>query len=145
MVTVLVDTSALFALLDGDDVHHGNAVRLWESLVEVDLVTHGYVVAESFALTRGRLGWPAAAALIDRLLPTIRVEVVDRGVHEAALSDYRTLRGGTSFVDRVTIAFAKHHDVTTCIGFDADLVAAGLEPLSQGLGDQGAISSSFGR
>lgn len=129
MVTALVDTSALFALLDRNDLHHDEAVRQWDAATEVDLVAHGYVVTESIALTRARLGWEAVVALIDRVLPAIRVEMVERPVHAAALADYRALGGGTSFVDRVTVAFGKHHGIGTCFAFDADLRAAGLQPL----------------
>lgn len=129
MVTALIDTSALYALLDGDDLDHHDAVRLWNAATAVDLVAHGYVVTESIALTRARLGWPAVVALIDRVLPAIRVEMVERPIHDEALAAHRTTGGGTSFVDRVTIAFGKHHGITTCFAFDADLRTAGLQPL----------------
>ena len=129
MVTALVDTSALFALLDSNDLKHAEAVRQWDAAIEMDLVTHGYVVTESIALTRARLGWDAVAALIDSILPAIRVEMVERSVHEAALAEYRAVTGGTSFVDRVTIAFGRAHGIGTCFAFDADLKAAGLAPL----------------
>lgn len=130
MVTAVVDTSGLYALLDGDDLHHAAAVGIWDALSEVDLVAHAYVVTESLALTRARLGWSATVALIDLVLPAIRVEMVERDVHDAALSEHRTFAGGTSFVDRVTIAFARQNDITGCFGFDRDLEAAGLKRLS---------------
>lgn len=130
MVTALIDTSAIYALLDGDDLHHTDALGLWDAAADMDLVAHAYVVTESIALTRARLGWPAAAALIDGLLPAIRVEMVDRTVHDEALADYRAMAGGTSFVDRVTITFGKRHGITTYVGFEADLEAAGLRPLT---------------
>ncbi len=129
MVTALVDTSALFALLDSNDLNHAEAVRQWDAAIEMDLVTHGYVVTESIALTRARLGWDAVEALIDRILPAIRIEMVERTVHEVALAEYRAIAGGTSFVDRVTIAFGKRHGIGICFAFDADLEAAGLAPL----------------
>lgn len=129
MVTALVDTSALYALLDANDLHHAEAISQWDAAIEMDLVTHGYIVTESIALTRARLGWDAVGALIDRVLPAIRVEMVERSVHEMALADYRATGGGTSFVDRVTIAFGRQYGIRTCFAFDADLKAAGLAPL----------------
>lgn len=130
MVTALIDTSAIYALLDGDDLHHAEALRLWDAAAGIELIAHSYVVTESIALTRGRLGWPAAVALIDRVVPAIRVEMVDRRIHDEALADYRSIGGGTSFVDRVTITFGKRHGIMDCFAFDADLQAAGLQPLA---------------
>ena len=129
MVTALVDTSALYALLDANDLHHAEAIRQWDAAIEMDLVTHGYIVTESIALTRARLGWDAVTALIDRVLPASRVEMVEQPVHAAALADYRAMGGGTSFVDRVTIAFGRQHGIASCFAFDPDLQAAGLAPL----------------
>jgi uncharacterized protein len=125
-VSVVVDTSALYALLDRHDEHHRTAVGFWTDPDDEDLVTHAYVVVESVALVRSRLGPDAVTALIDGILPAIRVEMVDRALHESSLADLRRIGGGTSLVDRVTIAFAERHDVRRAFAFDADLVKAGL-------------------
>jgi uncharacterized protein len=128
-VTVLVDTSALYALLDGDDLHHAEAVELWKAATDIDLVVHAYVVVESIALVRSRLGWGGVRALIDDLVPALRTEPVDRALHDRVLADYRAAEGGTSFVDRVSLAFAKASGIERCFAFDRDLEAAGLARL----------------
>jgi predicted nucleic acid-binding protein len=128
VVSVVVDTSALFALLDRRDAHHEAAAAFWADPDDDDLVTHSYVVVESVALVRSRLGPAAAIALVDDLLPGIRVEMVDRPLHEASLADFRAIGGGTSLVDRVTLAFAARHGIRRAFAFDADLTAAGLAP-----------------
>ena len=125
-MSVVVDTSALFALLDGRDAHHASAVAFWMDPDDEDLVTHAYVVIESAALVRSRLGPAAVIALLDDLLPAIRVEMVDRSLHEGSLADHRQMGGGTSVVDRVTLAFAARHGIQRAFAFDADLVSAGL-------------------
>ena len=132
MVSVVVDTSALFALLDRRDAHHVSAVAFWMDPDDEDLVTHAYVVVESVALVRSRLGAAAVEALVDNLLPAIRVEMVDRPLHEASLADLRRIGGGTSLVDRVTLGFAARHGIVRAFAYDADLVAAGLAPVSSG-------------
>ena len=63
---------------------------------------------ESVALVRSRLGVPAVNALVDELLPALRVEMADR----------------------VTLAFAARHGIGRAFAFDADLVAAGLVPVA---------------
>ena len=131
-MSVVVDTSAIFALLDRRDAHHVSAVAFWMDPDDEDLVTHAYVVVESVALVRSRLGAAAVEALVDNLLPAIRVEMVDRPLHEASLADLRRIGGGTSLVDRVTLGFAARHGIVRAFAYDADLVAAGLAPVSLG-------------
>jgi predicted nucleic acid-binding protein len=130
VVSVVVDTSALFALLDRRDAHHASAVAFWTDPDDEDLVTHAYVVVESVALVRSRLGAAAVAALVDSLLPAIRVEMVDRPLHEGSLADLRRIGGGTSLVDRVTLAFAARHGIERAFAYDAELAAAGLAPVN---------------
>ena len=129
-MSVVVDTSALFALLDRRDAHHASAVEFWTSPDDEDLVTHAYVVIESVALVRSRLGAAAVVALVDELLPAIRVEMVDRPLHDGALADLRRIGRGTSLVDRVTLAFAARNGIERAFAFDADLSVAGLAPVS---------------
>jgi predicted nucleic acid-binding protein len=126
VVSIVVDTSALFALLDRRDAHHASAGAFWTDPDDEDLVTHAYVVVESVALVRSRLGAAAVVALVDDLLAAIRVEMVDRPLHEGSLADHRRAGGGTSLVDRVTVAFAARHGIGRAFAYDADLVRAGL-------------------
>jgi len=131
-VSVVVDTSALFALLDRRDAHHASAVAFWTDPDDEDLVTHAYVVIESVALVRSRLGADAVTALVDDLLPAIRVEMVDRSLHDGSLADLRRIGGGTSLVDRVTLAFAARHGIERAFAYDADLAGEGLAPVTTG-------------
>ena len=129
-MSVVVDTSAIFALLDRHDAHHQAAVAFWTDPDDEDLVTHAYVVVESVALVRSRLGPAAVDALVDGLLPGIRVEMVDRPLHDMSLATLRQLAGGTSLVDRVTLAFAARHGIRRAFAFDADLAGAGLDQVT---------------
>jgi predicted nucleic acid-binding protein len=127
-VTVVVDTSALLALLRGDDQNHHRADEYWQLATERghDLVVHGYVVSETVALCRARLGWDGVDALVGRLLPGIRFDAVDRDLHDQAMAAYLGERGGTSFIDRVTIEYARRNEIVHAFAFDSDLVRAGL-------------------
>ena len=131
-MSVVVDTSAFFALLDRRDAHHSAAVAFWTDPDDEDLVTHAYVVVESVALVRARLGAAAVASLVDDILPAVRVEMVDRPLHEASLADLRRIGGGTSLVDRVTLSFAARHGIARAFAYDADLAAEGLAPATSG-------------
>jgi predicted nucleic acid-binding protein len=57
-VSVFIDTSAFFALLDADDENHGASASAWRAMMasEEHLVTTNYVLVETFALLQSRLG-----------------------------------------------------------------------------------------
>ena len=75
-MTTLVDTSALYALLDEDDLNHELA-KAWLSGPGRDpvepLVTHSYVVVESAGLAAQRLGPAASRTLLQALVPSLSV------------------------------------------------------------------------
>lgn len=55
-MTVFVDTSAIYALIDRSDDGHPRAVRGRDQVLSEDLVTHSYVITEVVSLVRRRLG-----------------------------------------------------------------------------------------
>ena len=121
MTRILVDTSALLALLDADDP--------WQSLVRAtfadrpddDLVTHGYIVAESIAVARHRLGIEGVVTLLDDVLPAIDVLDVDRATHATAQTRYRSsLPSGLSFVDQVSFAVLEREGIQVALVLDSD-------------------------
>ncbi|MHB1040956.1 MAG: type II toxin-antitoxin system VapC family toxin [Desulfobacteria bacterium] len=99
---IFIDTSAFYALLDGDDAEHSRALRLWEKEppVEGGLVTTNYVVLESMALLQTRLGMPAVRVFREAILPLVRIEWIDEAVHAQAVSALIAAdRRGLSLVD----------------------------------------------
>jgi len=99
-----------------------DAWTIWE-LVSPPVNTRLYEIAQ--------LGAAAVAALVDDLLPAIRVDMVDRPLHDTSLADLRRIGGGTSLVDRVTLAFAARHGIARAFAYDADLAVAGLVPVTR--------------
>ena len=128
MSRVFVDSSALLALLDRADPRHDAARVCLIGLADADLVTHGYVVAESLAVARRRFGVEGAVALIDDLLPAIDVLTVEPAVHAVAMARYRdSLPSGTSFVDQVSLELMTREAIDTAFVFDADFATAGIQ------------------
>ena len=125
-MTVFVDTSALFALLDADDERHREAAMVFATLAgSADLVTHNYVHVESIALTARRLGAEATGALLDDLLPTVRTVWVDEALHAAALAAFREDQSA-SLVDHVGFELMRQAGITAAFAFDADFAARGF-------------------
>jgi predicted nucleic acid-binding protein len=129
-VTIFVDTSALFAALDRDDRDHSRAVTGFAEIVDERLVTHNYVVLETDALARRRLGSTASQALFEHLLPPLEMIWVDEPLHHAAVALY--LRGGKtrlSLVDCTSFSIMQAHGIGTAFAFDDDFARAGYETI----------------
>lgn len=126
-MTLFVDTSALYALLDEDDRFHGAAAEVLRSSVGQELETHPYVLVETLALVGHRLGFDAVGRLTGALLPVIDVVMIDGRLHAESLATF-SAAGTTSvsFVDRVSFAFMRQRGVDTAFAFDADFASAGF-------------------
>jgi uncharacterized protein len=124
---IFVDTSALITHLDADDPRHEQVRSVFAAFESDELVTHGYIVAESIAVVRRRLGTDAVIALLDDVLPAIELLAVEPAVHAAALLRYRdSLPTGTSFVDHVSFEVMAREGIDIAFALDADFVSAGF-------------------
>lgn len=124
---VFVDTSALLAHLDGDDPRHAAVLAAFADAREDQLVTHGYVIAESLAVARRRFGQDATIALLDDVLPAVELLAIDLDIHAEAQRRYRaSLPSSTSFVDRVSLLLIERDGLTDVLTLDADLAFPGV-------------------
>jgi predicted nucleic acid-binding protein len=124
---VFVDTSALITLLDRADPRHAAARATFLGLADRDLVTHGYVVAETLAVARRRFGVDGVIALLDDLLPVVAVLPVEPALHAAAQTAYRaSLPSGTSLVDQVSFEVMARESIETAFALDNDFTAAAV-------------------
>lgn len=129
-MTVFVDTSALYALLDRDDRTHARAKASWMSLLSDDpsaLVTTSYVLVETAALVQRRLGLTAVRALVEDIRPVIRTIWVDEALHDAA--EQRLVgeeRRGLSFVDCASFEAMARERTTRAFAFDRHFAERGF-------------------
>jgi predicted nucleic acid-binding protein len=128
-MTVFVDTSALYAILAGDDPHHAEASTAFAWLLEHDsLVTTNYVVVEAVQLVRRRLGATAVADLLDRLLSSIGTLWIDESSHRAAVEALRAAGGKASLVDHASFVALRGAGITHVLAFDRDFDHEGFAP-----------------
>lgn len=126
-MSVFVDTSALYALLDEADARHVEASDVLRRVVGTELVTHAFVVVETCALVGRRLPWAASEQLIDGLLPVIDVRSVDDDLQRAALDAYR--RSGSdrvSLVDHTSFVLMRSLGISRAFAFDDDFAREGF-------------------
>ncbi|MEP7360946.1 MAG: PIN domain-containing protein [Chloroflexota bacterium] len=127
-MTAFVDTSALYALLDDHDLHHGEASDALRRLVGTELVTHEFVVIETASLIGRRLPWAATERLLEGILPVIDVSPVDSDLYDAAVSAYRQSSSARiSLVDRTSFAFMTSLGIRRAFAYDKDFEQAGFE------------------
>ena len=130
-MTVFVDTSGIFAVLDADDSYHDEADHLWRQLVleTEQLVCTNYVLIETYALVQRRLGMHAARTLEEDVLPLVRVHWVEEADHRSAMAAFLTAgRRDLSLVDCVSFVIMRRLDVKLAFAFDQDFQDQGFEP-----------------
>ena len=127
-MTVFVDSSALYALLDEDDTRHATAARTWPRLLDSEiLLTHTYAVVETTALVQRRLGLAAAHQLHSALLLEVDVLPVSRAVHERAVAERLSAeRSRLSLVDVTSFVLMRQDALTHAFAYDDDFDRAGF-------------------
>ena len=129
-MTVFVDTSALLAILDADDVHHVRARSDWTRLLETPQrrVTSNYVLVETCALVRSRLGMPALHALVEDLVPVLDALWLDAELHEQASAALLAAgRRRLSLVDCASFVLMRRHGIQRAFAFDRHFAEQGFE------------------
>jgi len=87
-MTVFADTSALYALLDADNVAHQQAADAWVEIRQTgqEIITTNYVLVETAALLQRRLGLDATRAFIEGMAQLLTVQWIDPEVHSRAVA-----------------------------------------------------------
>jgi predicted nucleic acid-binding protein len=126
LVTVFVDTSVLYAVLDADDPSHIASRDELARLKHARLVSHSYVVLESVTLVERRLGRAAARDLLEELVAQLQIVYVDDSIHGAAVSAYLS-SAGPSLVDCTSFEVMRRAGIRTALAVDSDFRDAGFE------------------
>ena len=127
-MSVFVDTSALYALLDEDDDHHADASDTLRRLDGTELLTHAFVIVEAAALVGRRLPWAASERLLDGVLSVVEAHPVDADLYASASATYRASgSAAVSLVDRTSFAFMRTRGIERAFAYDDDFAREGFE------------------
>jgi predicted nucleic acid-binding protein len=133
-MSIFVDTSALFAVLDADDRNHEPAKQAWMNLIAegTELVCTNYTLVEAFALVQRRLGMEAVRVLQEDVAPLLHVEWIDEGTHAAGAAALLTAaRRQLSLVDCVSFTVMRQLGIKRAFTFDEHFAEQGFERVPQ--------------
>lgn len=125
---IFLDTSAIYALADRSDANHDRAKRQFAHILKTSwpVVTHNYVLVESFALLQHRLGLASAVALQESSR-AFEVVWIDEDLHGEAATRWSRGRRSLSFVDQVSFVLMERRRIEVAFAFDPDFVKAGFQ------------------
>ena len=130
MAQVLVDTSAVYALIDRDDSYHRKAVAILRSLPRRGLtpLLTNFIIAESHALLLSRLGAEMAREwLVKQVWPVERVNVQDENKAGAIIRRYTDKT--FSYTDATSFAVMERLGLRESFAFDPHFQQYGLTVL----------------
>ena len=131
MAQTLVDTSAVYALLDRDDANHRKAVALLRSLPRRGLtpVLSNFIVAESHALLLSRLGSQVARGwLLKQIWPIEPVTPTDERKAREIIQRYEDKT--FSYTDATSFALMERLGLKDAFAFDIHFRQYGLKLLA---------------
>jgi uncharacterized protein len=120
-MSIFIDTSGFIAVLDRNEARHSPAAKTWINILKSEecLITTNYVLVETCALVQNRLSMDAIKAFQDDIVPVLRIEWIDKTVHQAAVCVMLSAaRRKLSLVDCVSFEIMKILGVTTAFTLD---------------------------
>lgn len=115
----MVDTSAVYALLDRSDTHHRKAVALLKKLRKEDCMVSltNFIIAEAYALILAKLGHSLARLWLKGLRwPIQRVSEEDEERAREILYIYEDK--AFSYTDATTFAVMERGEIKRALAFD---------------------------
>lgn len=126
---IFLDTSAVIALADRSDDNHVEAVAALAKATAQGhgVLTHNYILVESAALLKSRIGLRSALAFLsDAAKFTIHWVTPRDHAHAVTLLAERNRRG-LSLVDCMSFAVMRSYGASAALAYDADFAAEGFQ------------------
>jgi len=121
-MSLFVDTSAFYALLDADDQNHRRSANAWQEMMaaEQNVVTTNYILIETFALIQSRLGLDAVREFHEDIVPVLNVEFITPGMHRLGIAALLAAsKRGLSLVDCVSFEVMRELGMKSAFTFDS--------------------------
>jgi predicted nucleic acid-binding protein len=131
-MSVFVDASAFYALINKNDILHLKAREISEGLSEKGeiLITSNYTLAEAFTVIRSRMGYDTAEKFINEIKKNpLQIIWIDEAMHIMGMEIFLEKREpmDLSFFDCVDCALMKVLNIERAFSFDRHFKALGIE------------------
>jgi len=129
-MSVFIDTAALLAVMDADDIHHMQARKAWNDIISKSevLISHNYVLVETFALAQHRLGVEAVSLLQNDVIPILTVEWINEVNHLSGITALIAAnRRKLSLVDCISFITMRKLGIKRAFTFDKHFKEQGFE------------------
>jgi predicted nucleic acid-binding protein len=120
-MVIFIDTSALIALVDDQDIFHENATEQWRAILESQetLLCNNYVVLETISLIQRRFGMRHIELLNLEFLFLLDLHWIDEEEHQSATREFlETNRRNLSLVDCSSFSTMRQLGIQTVFTFD---------------------------
>jgi uncharacterized protein len=127
---IFADTSALFALLVGDDLLHGAARANFEHFMknQTRMVTSSYVLLETLTLLQRRINPEAVLDFNHKIIPLLEVVWADEVWHSRAMQRLQAEKNrSVSLTDCLSFEIMENREITTAFTFDRHFTEHGFE------------------
>lgn len=124
---IIVDTSAIYALLDKGDKNHASAIQILKNIQKKnkEIFLTNFILAECHALFLSRLGADIAGAwLKNNIWPVISVTETDEEMAKSIILGYTDKK--FSYTDATTFAVMKRLQLDEAFSFDHHFVQIGF-------------------
>jgi predicted nucleic acid-binding protein len=125
-VTVLIDTSALFALVDQRDDRHAEIIDALHRHRDEEIAVTNYVAVETLSLAHRRLGMDAVRGLQRTAMTSLPMLWTTAIEHTHAVEAFLDSGRSLSLVDCSTMATMRARNIESIIAFDDDFRRAGF-------------------
>ncbi len=120
-MTLFIDTSALYAILDANDTNHEAASLEWLRRLDENtrLLCHNYILVETVALLQSRIGIEAVRTLHQDILPVMETFWITEEIHEAGMGALLSAsRRKLSLVDCLSFEVMRRYRIQHVFAFD---------------------------
>ncbi len=138
-MTVFVDTSAFYALIDADDRDHPAARQVWVTLLNesANLICSSYVILETISLLQNRIGLAAVQTFQQDILPVLNVEWVSQEAHRNGISALLAVaRKSLSLVDCVSFNLMRRSAIRHAFAIDEHFLEQGFQVMPEKSGQE---------
>ncbi len=132
-MSVYLDTSAFYAIVDSSDANHQTAAAMWQRLLrdKEDLWTSSFALTETLALFHNRLGTNVVRRFVDDNLPVVRIHWVEQVMYATALGAMLAIPGrrGPSLTDCAGLEVMRLLRTRRVFAYDQHYADLGLDVL----------------